>query len=84
MASVTKIGEASLGRWEAGSMIQGLAYDQFLFLLQHAENMERLQQRGIPKKQDVVKPKQNWSFKLTTKILSDQSNFLLNQTVTEV
>ena len=43
---ITKIGEASLGRWERGAKIQNAAYDQFLYLLQVPENLERLRRRN--------------------------------------
>jgi putative zinc finger/helix-turn-helix YgiT family protein len=46
-ASVTRIGEASLARWETGQLIQGAALDQFLFLLTFSENYERLRVRHV-------------------------------------
>jgi len=45
-AKVTKIGEASLARWETGALIQNGAHDQFLFLLTFPENFERLRRRA--------------------------------------
>ncbi len=49
-ARLTKIGEASLGRWENATLIQSAAYDNFLYLLTSLENIERLQwrRRGEP------------------------------------
>lgn len=44
-ARITKIGEASLARWETGNLIQNGAYDQLLFLLTFPENFERLRRR---------------------------------------
>ena len=44
-AQVTKIGEATLGRWERGALIQNAAYDQFLYLLTFPENVVRLLNR---------------------------------------
>jgi putative zinc finger/helix-turn-helix YgiT family protein len=44
-ASVTRFGEASLARWETGSLIQNPANDQLLYLLQFRENFERLRER---------------------------------------
>lgn len=41
-ARLTRIGEASLARWESGSLIQNGANDQFLRLLFFPENMDRL------------------------------------------
>jgi len=44
-ARLTRIGEASLARWENGLLIQSPAYDQFLYLLRFPENLERLKSR---------------------------------------
>jgi len=44
-ARLTKIGEASLARWENALLIQSAAYDNLLFLLTFMENVERLQWR---------------------------------------
>jgi DNA-binding transcriptional regulator YiaG len=43
--SLTKIGAASLARWESGEIIQNPGYDQFLYLLTFPENMARLESR---------------------------------------
>jgi putative zinc finger/helix-turn-helix YgiT family protein len=45
-AGITKIGEASLARWETGALIQNGAHDQFLYLLTFPENFERLRRRA--------------------------------------
>ena len=47
-ASVTGIGEASIGRWEAGALLQSRANDNFLYLLQYKENLARLKNRSKP------------------------------------
>jgi len=44
-AAISGIGYASLSRWESGHLIQGAANDNFLYLLQSRENMERLTAR---------------------------------------
>jgi transcriptional regulator with XRE-family HTH domain len=44
-ARLTKIGEASLGRWENALLMQNAALDNFLYLLTFMENIERLQWR---------------------------------------
>jgi putative zinc finger/helix-turn-helix YgiT family protein len=44
-AQATRIGEASLSRWETGELIQNAAYDDYLYLLQFPENMDRLEKR---------------------------------------
>ena len=45
-AELTKFGEATLGRWERGALIQNAANDQFLYLLRFAENVDRLRTRN--------------------------------------
>ena len=44
-ARVTRLGEATIGRWERGQLIQNAAYDQLLHLLTFPENLMRLQNR---------------------------------------
>lgn len=46
-AQVTKLGEATIARWERGALIQNAAYDQFLYLLSFEENLERLRHRSM-------------------------------------
>jgi putative zinc finger/helix-turn-helix YgiT family protein len=46
-AKITKIGEASLQRWETGQLIQNSGYDQLLYLLHFPANMDRLRERGL-------------------------------------
>ena len=41
----TGIGEASLSRWERGSLIQNVAMDKFLYLLSLPGNLEALENR---------------------------------------
>ena len=43
---VTRIGEASLSRWETGQLTQNAAYDQLLYLLTFSDNLERLRERA--------------------------------------
>jgi hypothetical protein len=45
-ATATRLGEATLSRWERGILIQNGAYDSYLYLLGFLENMDRLQNRG--------------------------------------
>ena len=42
---LTGLGEASLGRWECGTLIQSQANDRYLYLLSVPENIERLRIR---------------------------------------
>ena len=51
-AKLTRIGEASLHRWENGLLIQNPAMDNYLRLLAFPENMERLR-RESPRCTDV-------------------------------
>lgn len=44
-ASITRLGAASIARWEAGSILQNRAYDSLLFLLCFEDNLRRLRSR---------------------------------------
>lgn len=44
-AEKTRIGEASLARWETGELIQNLANDGYMYLLSFPENLKRLEHR---------------------------------------
>jgi DNA-binding transcriptional regulator YiaG len=44
-AEKTRIGEASLARWETGLLIQNAANDNYLYLLCFPDNMQRLESR---------------------------------------
>jgi len=48
---VTKLGEATLSRWERGIVVQNNAYDNYLYLLGFIENIDRLQHR---QKQNIL------------------------------
>jgi putative zinc finger/helix-turn-helix YgiT family protein len=58
-ARVTRIGEASLARWESGALIQNGAHDQYLRLISLPENFERLRQglekAGVPPPQTSLR-----------------------------
>ena len=45
-AEITRIGEASLHRWETGQLVQNPGYDQLLYLLKYPANMDRLKERA--------------------------------------
>jgi DNA-binding transcriptional regulator YiaG len=51
-ADLTRLGEASLARWEKGLLIQNAANDQLLYLLRFPENVKRLRSR--PTAENVV------------------------------
>jgi DNA-binding transcriptional regulator YiaG len=44
-ARLTRLGEATIGRWERGELIQNAANDQLLYLLTFPENVNRLRER---------------------------------------
>lgn len=44
-ALLTKLGEATVGRWERGEQIQDTAIDQLFYLLTFPDNVIRLRQR---------------------------------------
>jgi putative zinc finger/helix-turn-helix YgiT family protein len=44
-ARLTRLGGATLNRWERGHLIQNGAYDDYLYLLRFPENLERLKER---------------------------------------
>ncbi|MBI1900437.1 MAG: helix-turn-helix domain-containing protein [Planctomycetia bacterium] len=44
-AKLTRLGEATLGRWERGALVQNAANDTLLFLLKFPDNLKRLAQR---------------------------------------
>jgi transcriptional regulator with XRE-family HTH domain len=44
-ARITRLGEATIGRWERGELIQNRANDQLLYLLTFPENVTRLRNR---------------------------------------
>ena len=44
-ASITRLGAASIARWETGSLLQNRAYDSLLYLLCFEDNLRRLRSR---------------------------------------
>lgn len=45
-SEITKLGEATLSRWERGIVIQNQAYDNYLYLLGFNENLESIHDRA--------------------------------------
>jgi len=45
-AELTKLGEATIARWERGELVQNGAYDQLLYLLTFEDNVSRLKSRA--------------------------------------
>ncbi|RQO50950.1 hypothetical protein DBV14_17675 [Variovorax sp. KBW07] len=46
-SNITRVGRISLGRWEAGALLQNAANDSLLFLMGFPENLDRLKERAI-------------------------------------
>ena len=46
LSKITKLGEATLSRWERGVVIQNEAYDNYLYLLGFPENLKRIHNRA--------------------------------------
>jgi putative zinc finger/helix-turn-helix YgiT family protein len=80
-AQVSRIGEASIGRWEAGALLQSEAYDNYLFLLRDPENLRRIQARKRDGSPDgLAQRSQNAKFRvlrITTEIESAANQFSL-------
>jgi len=53
-SKITKLGEATLSRWERGVVIQNQAYDNYLYLLGFKENIQMLRERGKSPEQTVL------------------------------
>jgi putative zinc finger/helix-turn-helix YgiT family protein len=54
LARVTRLGEATIARWERGELIQNAGYDSLLRLLQYEENVRRLQRQVAPPAEAAV------------------------------
>jgi putative zinc finger/helix-turn-helix YgiT family protein len=75
---ITKLGEATLSRWERGVVIQNQAYDNYLYLLGFLENLERVESRKKSKEQDskVSEPVFR-EIEITSELLEQQRSFKL-------
>ena len=47
LARLTGFGEATIARWERGSLIQNAANDRYLKLLAHRDNVKRLEKLAV-------------------------------------
>lgn len=45
-AELTRLGEATISRWERGVVIQNQAYDNYLYLLGFSDNLQRVRNRA--------------------------------------
>jgi putative zinc finger/helix-turn-helix YgiT family protein len=55
-AEITKLGEATLSRWERGAVVQNEAYDNYLYLLSLPINFERIRHRRIGEEEEKPEP----------------------------
>jgi len=63
---ITKLGEATMSRWERGVLIQNAAYDNYMFLLKLPLNFERILQRSLGvEKSDETKEENKFSLTKT-------------------
>ena len=76
---LTGIGEASLSRWETGASLQSRAFDNFLFLLQFSDNIERLRRRRLDLQNESPEPSRPRfrSIDVTRRRLEQQRAFAL-------
>jgi DNA-binding transcriptional regulator YiaG len=68
-AAKTRLGEASLARWESGQLIQNAAYDSYLYLLSFEDNMRRLEERvesAVARAESVRKDRNTERAEITT------------------
>lgn len=81
MAAISKIGEASIARWESGALIQNDAYDNYLFLLMYKENFERICNRNKNNftENRVIAGDKFKALIITPEILERESNFDLHR-----
>lgn len=81
---ITKLGEATLSRWERGIFIQNEAYDNYLYLLGFRGNLGRLLKRQGKKTPELVTPTGQPRFRkieLTEELRRKQKEFELQPCV---
>jgi len=81
-SEITKLGEATLSRWERGIVIQNQAYDNYLYLLGFNENLERIRDRAKESKttEQIVDRTQSPRFRelnVTEELLERKGSFKL-------
>ncbi len=81
MAAASKIGEASIARWESGAVIQNGAYDNYLFLLKFKDNFERIHSRNkkATVENKIVENNKFKALKITKEVLQRESSFELHK-----
>lgn len=82
MSVVSKIGEASLARWESGALIQTAAYDNYLYLLGYTDNLQRIRRRhGVQATANQAGSSRNWrSLDVTDRVYKQSREFSLRAT----
>lgn len=81
-AELTKVGEATVARWERGSLVQNAGYDQYLYLLTFRDNVERLRNRASDSTNDpdAVAPQFNWKDRINDeRVISRKEKFALRK-----
>jgi putative zinc finger/helix-turn-helix YgiT family protein len=76
-AAATGIGEASLARWETGSLIQNRANDSLLYLLSFPENLTRLSERLLPAAAEPSGGRRFPALVVTPSLTQEQHHFQL-------
>lgn len=83
-ARITRLGEATIGRWERGELIQNAAYDQLLHLLTFPENLIRLRKR-VERAEPAAAPRavvpttQRFrALDVTAELATEATSFVLN------
>jgi len=83
-SEITKLGEATLSRWERGVVIQNQAYDNYLYLLGFKENLQMIRERGEspeqmgPDVERVERPRFR-ELVVNEKVVQRQDSFKLQQ-----
>lgn len=84
-ARLTRLGEATLNRWENGILVQNQAYDRYLRLLRFPENVRRLQSKitlEVRHSSDSVISLTSYRFRALkdeANVRRDQTNFQLHK-----
>ena len=78
-AEVTRLGEATLSRWERGIIIQNAAYDSYLYLLGFPENLQRLivRARTLERRSDAEPTARFRSLQVNDELLRRSTAFTL-------
>ncbi|MHC4463793.1 MAG: helix-turn-helix domain-containing protein [Planctomycetota bacterium] len=83
-SEITKLGHATLSRWERAILIQNQAYDNYLYLLGFEKNLQRVRERGESPEpmEPVVKRFERPQFReldVNDEVLQKKDSFKLNQ-----